>query len=185
MNHMIVGKRKIGFSCCKWIFSQSSSQYKAYTIFVTKTLYNIFCIVMKTTSVISLVTGSLALFFNIALIPIILKFSSSMIGSYKYLLLSYTCSAALYAILQILTLPVSYSDFRWTHLFRHFTSSQEDMCSTVPQTTSLDQWHLCYSWHLPLATSRIWLSSASHFYIDMESCAGELTVNNEPSENRI
>ena len=55
----------------------------------------------------SLISGSVASLLNLLLLPIIVFFPTDKIGSYKYLLLMYTMSAASMSICQVNTLGVS------------------------------------------------------------------------------
>lgn len=57
---------------------------------------------------VALISGTFATVLNLALLPLILIFSSEKIGAYKYCLLFYTMTAALMTICQINTLAVSY-----------------------------------------------------------------------------
>lgn len=57
---------------------------------------------------ISLISGSLALFFNVLLGVIILTTKCVYIGRYKWLLFLYTCSATLYGTCQFIVAGVSH-----------------------------------------------------------------------------
>ena len=69
---------------------------------------------------ISLISGTLALSFNVLLGYIILTTKCIYIGRYKWLLFLYTCSSTLYGTTQILSAGVSHYFLDKNQLFQEF-----------------------------------------------------------------
>lgn len=88
---------------------------------------------MRATQLVELVAAILATILNLILIPIIVTKSSIRMGAYKYFLLAYTITAAIYSYCVSTALFVGCSIIQMSANFRLGTCPKMDFCSSVLQ----------------------------------------------------